>query len=868
MRSAGRKQTWTSAGDTAGAGPLRATLSNGLRVLLEPRPEAARVALCVTYGVGFRSERPGQEGLAHLFEHLMFRGSESLPDGKFFEHVHRFGGAANGTTHQDYTDYYQVVPSAVLEPALFGEADRMRAPRFTPETLGGQLAGVEQEIRERTVDTPLGGFPWPLLPRVLYREPANAHDGFGDIERLRRVGLDDCAEFFDTHYAPGNAVLTLVGGFEPDRAMALIERHFGDIPARGLPARPVLDEPLDGEDRWLRYTGAGVPGTAVAVGHPLLGPDRDLDGYLAAMVLARVLGGRGPLSEPGGAGPGLSANAGCGFFGPLDARDPDAFIVVGSLPHGADPERFAGNVRSALEERAVTRLPAAEVTAHARGLGVRHLRTQADLSARSRSLGRFEQLFDDVSLLDETPRRLFELTPDRISGAAASLAGARQGVLAVGSWPGEEGRPAPLTHGAPSPADRGRGAYRSAGQLARSPEGPRPVPAADPQHPMPARATYDEVLPSGLRLLAVTDSRGAPAEIRLRLNLGAFALTAPHATTSLVRALVRGTGADRSLRELGGGLTVRVTEDGQWLEAAGYAPAEEPEAALGPFAALAVHLRTVLAEADGNADAEGGAGRGAAVFGQDLDRELWAAAADVRDPVPPGPRGGSLAVVAGWTGARVARAVHRLFPDGTQDSDGQPTAAVWHTGRLVRVRQQETDDVRILLCRPEPPGHEDEAARYLATALLGGYFRGRLGLAAGAQGLGVSELFTGRDLFVGAPRAWIRARVPGQQAGLLLKTVRAECARLGDEVPAEAEVAQAAEFCAGQLASVYDSPSALADALSRLGTRGWTAADTMAFPERLHAVAPEDVSPAAGRLFGAGPSSGVLLGRDAYLDSL
>ncbi|MEU8708579.1 insulinase family protein [Streptomyces sp. NPDC048565] len=867
MRSAGKKQTWTSAGGTAGVGPLRATLSNGLRVLLEPRPEAARVALCVTYGVGFRSERPGQEGLAHLFEHLMFRGSESLPDGRFFEHVHRFGGEANGTTHQDYTDYYQVVPSAVLEPALFGEADRMRAPRFTPETLGGQLAGVEQEIRERTVDPPLGGFPWPLLPQVLYRNPANAHDGFGDIERLRRVGLDDCAEFFETHYAPGNAVLTLVGGFEADRAMALIERHFGDIPARVLPARPVLDEPLDGQDRWLRYAGAGVPGTAVAVGHPLLGPDRDLDGYLAAMVLARVLGGRGLPSEPGGAGHGLLANAGCGFFGPLDARDPDAFLVVGSLPHGADPEQFAGDVRCALEERAVTRLPAAEVTAHARGLGVRHLRRQADLSARSRSLGRFEQLFDDVSLLDETPRRLAELAPDQISGAAASLARAHQGVLAVGSWPGEERRPAPLTHGAPPHDDRRRRAYRSAGQLARSPEGPRPVPAADLQRPMPVRATYDEVLPSGLRLLAVTDSRDAPAEIRLRLHLGAFALTAPHATTPMVRALVRGTGADRSLRELGGGLTVRISEDGQWLEAAGYAPAEEPEAVLGPFADLAVHLRTVSGQALGSADNAGGASQDAAVFGQALDRELWAAA-DVRDPALPGLRGGSLAVVAGWAGVRVARAVHRLFPDCSQKSGRQPGEAAWHTGRLARVPRQETDDVRILLCRPEPPGHDDEAARYLATALLGGYFRGRLGLAAGAQGIGVSELFTGRDLFVGTPRAWIRARVPGQQAGLLLKTVRAECARLGEEMPADAEVARAAEFCAGQLSSVYDSPSALADALSRLGTRGWTAADTVAFPERLHAVAPEDVSPAAGRLFGAGPSSGVLLGRGAYLDSL
>lgn len=110
------------------AGLDRFTLPNGLRVLLQHQPGIPRAAVSVHYGVGFRSEPPGREGFAHLFEHLMFRGSASLPGGRFYDHVHRLGSRANGTTHQDYTDYYQVAPAEALEQALFAEADRMRAP--------------------------------------------------------------------------------------------------------------------------------------------------------------------------------------------------------------------------------------------------------------------------------------------------------------------------------------------------------------------------------------------------------------------------------------------------------------------------------------------------------------------------------------------------------------------------------------------------------------------------------------------------------------------------------------------------------------------------------------------------------------------
>ena len=109
----------------------RFTLANGLRVVLAPDPTSPVVGVSVHYDVGFRSEPEGRTGFAHLFEHLMFQGSESLEKLAHFRHIQSSGGTFNGSTHPDYTDYFEVLPSAGLERALFLEADRMRAPKLT-----------------------------------------------------------------------------------------------------------------------------------------------------------------------------------------------------------------------------------------------------------------------------------------------------------------------------------------------------------------------------------------------------------------------------------------------------------------------------------------------------------------------------------------------------------------------------------------------------------------------------------------------------------------------------------------------------------------------------------------------------------------
>ena len=244
----------------------RTTLANGLRVLLVPDPATPVVGVAVHVDVGFRSEPEGRTGFAHLFEHLMFQGSESLEKLAHFRHVQGSGGVFNGSTHQDYTDYFEVLPAAALERALFLEADRLRAPTLSQENLQNQIDVVKEEIRLNVLNRPYGGFPWILLPPVLYDTFPNAHNGYGDFSELEQASLDDAASFFDTYYAPGNAQVTVAGYLDVDESLRLVEKHFGDIPARATPTRPSFAEPPPGAERREAVPDAHAPLPALEVG--------------------------------------------------------------------------------------------------------------------------------------------------------------------------------------------------------------------------------------------------------------------------------------------------------------------------------------------------------------------------------------------------------------------------------------------------------------------------------------------------------------------------------------------------------------------------------------------------------------------------
>ncbi len=189
------------------------TLKNGLRVVLSEDHAAPTVSLCITYDVGSRNELPGHTGFAHLFEHMMFQGSQNVGKGEHLILVHVNGGDVNGTTSDDSTNYYERVPANQLDMALFLESDRMRALRITQANLDNQRSTVQEERRLR-MDNQAYGKTDEILEDLAYDNFAYKHSTMGSMADLNAASLDDVAQFFKTYYAPNNAVLALVGDFK------------------------------------------------------------------------------------------------------------------------------------------------------------------------------------------------------------------------------------------------------------------------------------------------------------------------------------------------------------------------------------------------------------------------------------------------------------------------------------------------------------------------------------------------------------------------------------------------------------------------------------------------------------------------------
>jgi zinc protease len=218
------------------------TLANGLRVVLSPDRAIPVVSVAVYYDVGSRNEREGRTGFAHLFEHMMFQGSENVPKAAHFQYIFNAGGTMNGTTSTERTNYFQTLPSNYLPLVFWLESDRMRSLKVTQENLDNQRNAVQEEKRLRYDNQPYVN-AFLRINELIFANPANAHSTIGSMEDLDAATIDDVQEFFRIYYAPNNAVVTVVGDFENDEARALIEKYFANIPAQPVPPPVDVSEP-------------------------------------------------------------------------------------------------------------------------------------------------------------------------------------------------------------------------------------------------------------------------------------------------------------------------------------------------------------------------------------------------------------------------------------------------------------------------------------------------------------------------------------------------------------------------------------------------------------------------------------------------
>jgi zinc protease len=223
-------------------------LKNGLRVIISEDHTAPVFSLAVTYNVGSRNERPGRTGFAHLFEHMMFKGSQNVGSGEHFMLVFNNGGSMNGSTNKDRTNYYDQLPANQLELALFLEADRMRSLDINKANLDNQIGTVSEE-RKQGVDNQPYGKTFEAIDELAYKNFAYRHSVIGSLDDLRAATVQDVEQFFKTYYAPNNAVIAIVGDVKAADCLAKVRKYFESIPQQTAPPPVDMTEPVQTEER-------------------------------------------------------------------------------------------------------------------------------------------------------------------------------------------------------------------------------------------------------------------------------------------------------------------------------------------------------------------------------------------------------------------------------------------------------------------------------------------------------------------------------------------------------------------------------------------------------------------------------------------
>ena len=403
---------------------LNHRLPNGLRVVLSEDHTAPIVAVNLWYHVGSANERLDRTGFAHLFEHMLFQGSANVEANEHFELVQRAGGTLNGSTWLDRTNYYETVPSNQLALALWLEADRMgrMIPGMTQAKLDTQRDVVKNERRWSVDNQPYGTW-WEKLPALCFPETHPFHHSLiGSMEHLSDASLEDVSDFFRTYYTPDNAVLTIVGDFEPQEAIALVEAHFGPIPkGTGRPPLPDMSLPPTFGNT-LRETvedNVALPRLFIASRSPVFGSD----GYYAASIAAAILGLRtNSRLERSLVREQRIASQASAFTYDL-SKGADLLVVDVTAMPGVSAAKLEDAVMTELDrihEHGVTEREVQRAVALVETAFVISLQSAAD---RADQLSRFATYFDDASLANRQVERYRATTADMVSQFAKERLG-------------------------------------------------------------------------------------------------------------------------------------------------------------------------------------------------------------------------------------------------------------------------------------------------------------------------------------------------------------------------------------------------------------------------------------------------------------
>jgi predicted Zn-dependent peptidase len=372
--------------------------------------------------VGARNEVKGRSGFAHLFEHMMFEGSENVAKTEHFKYIESAGGTLNASTHADFTNYFEKVPSNQLELALWLESDRMRSLKVTPENFENQLQTVKEEKRSRMDNQPY--VPAEMkLEETVFDNWANSHPVIGSFEDLEAASVDDVRQFFRTYYAPNNAVLAIVGDFDPSQVHKMVEKYFSGIAHQPIPPNPSFVEPAQTSPKYVKVQDqhAQAPMFWMAWKAPA---KRDPD-YYALGIIGNLLstGDSSRLYQRMVKGDQIALKADTGYD---DRRGPGYFAASVIYKPGTTAEHSREIVWSELEKLKTTPVTDTELE-KAKNQTLRALFSSNSYTSLQRSLARAEMLaeyasfFGSPSLIDADVEAYMKVTPADIQRVAAKI---------------------------------------------------------------------------------------------------------------------------------------------------------------------------------------------------------------------------------------------------------------------------------------------------------------------------------------------------------------------------------------------------------------------------------------------------------------
>ena len=391
------------------------TLANGLRVVLSEDHSVPVVSVAVYYDVGSRNERAGRTGFAHLFEHMMFQGSENVPKAGHFQYVFNNGGTMNGTTSSERTNYFETLPASQLPLALWLEADRMRSLKVTQENLDNQRHAVQEEKRLNYDNRPYAN-AFLRLNELVFKNPANAHSTIGSMEDLDDATIEDVREFFRVYYAPNNAVLAVVGDFDPAEARALVGKYFATIPAQPAPPAADVSEPHGVAGRFESYPDRFAQLPALMLGwkaparrtpdyYPLaLAGDLLLEGESSRLYQKLVKGDESVVAVQGGIG---------------ERRGPSSLYLFAIPKPGRTTEEIRRTVREEIRRLAAEGPTPAEMEKLRNGLLNDFVRGCQSTMFRAQRLAEYALYDGDPALVNSELERYLDVTPAQLRDAVA-----------------------------------------------------------------------------------------------------------------------------------------------------------------------------------------------------------------------------------------------------------------------------------------------------------------------------------------------------------------------------------------------------------------------------------------------------------------